>query len=261
MRAAGLNSYLVKPFGTDKCIALVERVLAEKRLVRYKEASRLYASEGAVQAAEALARSGSLGDVRAKEVDATLLFSDISGFTNMSSKMKPAEVVAILNESFDALCIQIREFGGDIDKFIGDAIMAVFEDRPELDEPHTLRAARAAWAMQQALAAYNARRPDESPLVMRIGLNAGTVVRGDIGSRFVRRDYTCIGDVVNRAQRHESKAPLGGVLLSADLYARIKQHVEVEEMTGITLKGIDHPVSAYVLKGFKSSQSPNPGNA
>jgi two-component system, sensor histidine kinase ChiS len=252
MRAAGLNSYLVKPFGTDKCIALVERVLAEKRLARYKEASRLYTSQGAVEAAEALARSGSLGDVRAKEVDATLLFSDISGFTNMSSKMQPAEVVSILNESFDALCIQIREFGGDIDKFIGDAIMAVFEDRPEFTEPHTLRATRAAWAMQQALAAYNAKRNDDSPLVMRIGLNAGVVVRGDIGSRFVRRDYTCIGDVVNRAQRHEAKAPLGGVLLSADLYPRVREHVEVEEMTGITLKGIDHPVSAFILKGFRS---------
>jgi CheY-like chemotaxis protein/class 3 adenylate cyclase len=251
MRAAGLKSYLVKPFGTDKCIALVERVLAERRLALYKEASRLYTSEGAVQAAEALARSGSLGDIRAKEVDATLLFSDISGFTNMSSKMKPAEVVAILNESFDALCIQIRQFGGDIDKFIGDAIMAVFENRPEFTEPHTIRAARAAWAMQQALTDYNARRNDDSPLIMRIGLNSGNVVRGDIGSRFVRRDYTCIGDVVNRAQRHEAKAPLGGILLSADLYARIKEQVEVDEMTGITLKGIDHPVSAYVLKGFR----------
>lgn len=255
MRAAGLSSYLVKPFGTDKCIALVERVLAEKRLARYKEASRLYTSEGAVQAAEALARSGSLSDVRAKEVDATLLFSDISGFTYMSSKMKPSEVVAILNESFDALCVQIKEFGGDIDKFIGDAIMAVFEERPEFTEPHTLRAARAAWAMQQSLTQYNAlRNPSgDSPLIMRIGLNSGTVVRGDIGSRFVRRDYTCIGDVVNRAQRHESKAPLGGVLLSADLYARIAEHVVVEEMTGITLKGIDHPVSAYVLKGFRET--------
>lgn len=261
MRAAGLNSYLVKPFGTDKCIALVERVLAEKRLARYKEASRLYQSEAAVQAAEAMARSGDLGQVRAEKVDATLLFSDISGFTNMSSKMAPAEVVAILNESFDALCVQIREFGGDIDKFIGDAIMAVFVDKPVFDEPHTLRAARAAWAMQQALERYNARRGDDSPLVMRIGLNSGTVVRGDIGSRFVRRDYTCIGDVVNRAQRHEAKAPLGGVLLSADLYARVREHVEAEEMAGITLKGIDHPVSAYVLKGFRHAIEPSGGHA
>jgi CheY-like chemotaxis protein/class 3 adenylate cyclase len=250
MRAAGLTSYLVKPFGPDKCVAIVERVLAESRLARYKEASRLYISEGAVQAAEQLSRGGSLGDIRARETDATLLFSDISGFTNMSSKMTPAEVVAILNEAFDSLCIVIKDFGGDIDKFIGDAIMAVFETRTDFDQGHELRAARAAWGMQRALDVFNAKKPHEAPLVMRIGLNCGPVVRGDIGSRFVRRDYTCIGDVVNRAQRHESKAPLGGVLLSRDLYHRIADQVVVEEMPGITLKGIDEPVSAYILKGF-----------
>jgi DNA-binding response OmpR family regulator len=250
MRAAGLTSYLIKPFSTDKCIAIVERVLAESRLSRYKQASRLYISEGGVRAAEELSRTtGGMGEVRAREVDATLLFSDISGFTSMSSRMTPGEVVAILNQSFDALCIVIKEQGGDIDKFIGDAIMAVFEDRPELDEPHALRAVRAAWGMQQALGAFNATR--ETPLVMRIGLNAGQVVRGDIGSRFVRRDYTCIGDVVNRAQRHESKAPLGGVLMSASVFDRVAAHVEAEEMTGLTFKGIDTPQSAWVLKGLR----------
>lgn len=250
MRAAGLTSYLVKPFGPDKCVAIVERVLAEARLARYKEASRLYISEGAVRAAEELGASGRFEETRAKEVDATLLFSDISGFTNMSARMTPAEVVAILNESFDALCQVIKEEGGDIDKFIGDAIMAVFETRPEFVDPHELRAARAALRMQEALAEFNRKKGWAEPLMMRIGLNSGVVVRGDIGSRLVRRDYTCIGDVVNRAQRHESKAPLGGVLLSQDTYARLRGRVLVEEMSGITLKGIDRPVSAYVLKGF-----------
>ncbi len=248
MRAAGLTSYLVKPFTTDKCIAIVERVLAEARLARYKEASRLYISEGAVQAAEQLSVSGEPYAIRAKEVDATLLFSDISGFTSMSSRMTPGEVVAILNEAFDALCIVIKQQGGDIDKFIGDAIMAVFEDRPDFDDPHPVRATRAAWGMQQALTAFNAER--DPPLVMRIGLNSGPIVRGDIGSRFVRRDYTCIGDAVNRAQRHESKAPLGGVLLSQDTYARVSELVITEEMPGIQLKGIAEPVSGYILKGF-----------
>jgi class 3 adenylate cyclase len=123
--------------------------------------------------------------------------------------------------------------------------------------------------MQRALEAFNARRgtgasgdgradattavsPGAAPLVMRIGLNCGKVVRGDIGSRYVRRDYTCIGDVVNRAQRHEAKCPLGGVLLSSELYTRIRDVVIVERMDGITLKGIDTPVSAYVLKGFST---------
>lgn len=253
MRAAGLTSYLVKPFTTDKCIAIVERVLAESRLARYKEASRLYISEGAVKAAEALSQSREMGETRAREVDATLLFSDISGFTAMSAELSPREVVDILNASFDALCIVIRDQGGDIDKFIGDAIMAVFEDRPERDEPHALRAARAAWGMQRALDAFNEGRPQK--LVMRIGLNAGPIVRGDIGSRFVRRDYTCIGDVVNRAQRHESKCPLGGVLLSKEVHSRIADHVLVEEMPGITLKGIKEPQSAFVLLGFKEEMS------
>jgi DNA-binding response OmpR family regulator len=256
MRAAGLTSYLVKPFGTDKCIAIVERVLAEARLARYKEASRLYISEGAVRAAEALGESREKNAVRAEEVDATLLFSDLSGFTNMSSRMSPREVVDILNDVFDDLCWVIKEQGGDIDKFIGDAIMAVFQAQPGKEERHELRAARAAWGMQAALAAYNARRgvgrdADATPIVMRIGLNAGEVVRGDIGSRHVRRDFTCIGDVVNRAQRHESACPLGGVLLSADLYARLKDEVLVEELPGLKLKGIDTPQSGYVLKGFR----------
>lgn len=248
MRAAGITSYLVKPFGNDKCVAIVERVLAESLLARYKDRSRLYMSEGAVRATEELAKATNFDQVRARNVDASLLFSDISGFTNMSTQMTPAQVVEVLNASFDALCVVIKEHGGDIDKFIGDAIMAVFEDNPLFDEPHALRAARAAWGMQRALAAFNEGR--DPPLVMRIGLNAGPIVRGDIGSRYVRRDYTCIGDTVNRAQRHEAKCPLGGVLLSAALYERIAEHVQVEEIGGIQLKGIDEPVSAFVLKGF-----------
>ena len=107
--------------------------------------------------------------------------------------------------------------------------MAVFEDRPDYDEPHALRAARAAWGMQRALDDVQPRARKAAGHAHRAELR--TIVRGDIGSRFVRRDYTCIGDVVNRAQRHESKCPLGGVLFSADLYARIEGAREVEEMT------------------------------
>ena len=103
--------------------------------------------------------------------------------------------------------------------------------------------------MQRALDVYNAT-VDGPPLVMRIGVNSGPAVRGDIGSQFVRRDYTVIGDTVNRAQRHESKAPKGEVLLSADTYALVADHVKVELLEGLQLKGIDAPVTGYVLKGM-----------
>ena len=253
MRAAGLTSYLVKPFSTDKCIAICERVLAEARLRRYKEASRLYISAGGVRAAEQQAE-GDLFAARAMEIDATLLFSDVSGFTAMSSKMTPAEVIALMNAYFDEMCPRVVEQGGDIDKFIGDAIMAVFVDDARFEEDHALRATRAAFAMQRALAAFNGRRlehdPDATPVRMRIGLNSGPIVRGDLGSRFVRRDFTCIGDNVNRAQRHESASPIDGVLLSQSTYARVERHVVVEEITGIKLKGLAAPVSAYVLKAL-----------
>ncbi|MBI2391989.1 MAG: response regulator [Deltaproteobacteria bacterium] len=256
MRAAGLTSYLVKPFSVDKCIAIVERVLAEARLRRYKEASRLYISAGGVRAAEDQAK-GAMFAARAFEIDATLLFSDLSGFTSMSSKMTAPEVIALMNAYFDEMCPVIVDAGGDIDKFIGDAIMAVFQDDVRFDEPHALRAARAAWNMQRALDRFNARRreddPEVKPVVMRIGLNCGPLVRGDLGSRYVRRDFTCIGDTVNRAQRHESACPLGGVLLSQLVYDRLHDRVIAKELPGIKLKGIEQPVSGWVLEGFRGS--------
>ncbi len=254
MRAAGLTSYLVKPFSTDKCVAIVERVLAEARLRRYKEASRLYISAGGVKAAEDQAK-GEMFAARAMELDATLLFSDVSGFTAMSSKMSAPEVIALMNAYFDEMCPVIVAEGGDIDKFIGDAIMAVFQDDLGFDEAHVLRAARAAWRMQRALDGFNERRKAADaaakPVVMRIGVNCGPLVRGDLGSRYVRRDFTCIGDTVNRAQRHESACPLGGVLLSQVAYDRIKEHVIAEELPGIKLKGLTDPVSGWVLQGFR----------
>jgi DNA-binding response OmpR family regulator len=248
MRAAGLTAYLVKPFGADKLVALVERMLAERRLRAYKDASRLYISKAAVRAAEQQAVGGLYG-FRAEEADRTILFSDLAGFTAMSAKRTPGEVVEHLNGYFDAMCPVIQSQGGDIDKLIGDAIMAIFEDDPERPENHALRAVRAAWEMQRALDVFNATS-EGVPLQMRIGINTGPCVRGDLGSRYFRRDFTVIGDAVNRAQRHESNAPKGGVLLSETTYALVKDFVLARETEGIALKGIEKPVSAYVLEGF-----------
>jgi DNA-binding response OmpR family regulator len=248
MRAAGLTAYLVKPFSADKCVAMVERMLAERRLRAYKDASRLYISQAGVKAAEAQA-DGDMFGYRVSEGTMSVLFSDLAGFTSMSAKMEAGDVVEKLNGYFDAMCPVIQARGGDIDKFIGDAIMAVFEDAPEHDESHAVRAARAAWEMQRALDVFNATIEGD-PLVMRVGVNSGPCVRGDLGSRFVRRDYTVIGDTVNRAQRHESNCPKGGVLLSADTYALVEAFVKVEPLEGLKLKGIDEPVTGYVLQGF-----------
>jgi DNA-binding response OmpR family regulator len=245
MRAVGLTSYLVKPFSVDKCIAIVERVLAERRLIAYKEASRLYISDGAVRAAESAAKSGSLDRdaVRAEAREMAVLFSDICGFTSMSTSMQPMEVVELLNSFFDVMCPVLKAEAADIDKFIGDAIMALFDELPDGD-PAPLRAVRAALAMQAALREWN--QHSQRQLMIRIGVNMGPVVRGDIGSKHVRRDYTVIGDVVNRAQRFESSAPKGGVLVGERTYLSTRDAIEYEPRLGIQLKGVAEPVNAYV---------------
>jgi DNA-binding response OmpR family regulator len=248
MRAAGLTSYLVKPFSVDKCVAMVERVLAERRLLAYKEASRLYISDGAVRAAEEAARDHDVYRVRAEERDVAVLFSDICGFTTMSCNMEPTEIVEVLNGFFDVMCPILKSEAADIDKFIGDAIMAIFEDLPGGD-PAPLRAVRAGLAMQAGLSRWNAETNRE--LAIRIGVNTGPVVRGDIGSRHVRRDYTVIGDVVNRAQRFESNAPRGGVLVGERTYLSTRDQIDYEPRPNLKLKGVDQLVTAYVALRLK----------
>jgi DNA-binding response OmpR family regulator len=250
MRAAGATAYLVKPFAQDKCIATVERTLAERRLSAYKEASKVYISAGAKRAAEERAASGDMSSARAEEGVMSVLFSDICSFTVLSGTLAARDVIALLNQYFDVLCPIVLDEGGDIDKFIGDAIMAIFPELPGR-EPAPLRAVRAGVAMQAAMPFFNEGRAN--PIAMRIGVNTGPLVRGDMGY-FARRDYTVIGDTVNRAQRYESNAPHGGVLVSRSTYEVVKDWVEAEEKPGLKLKGVATPETGYVIKSVRPKE-------
>ena len=247
MRAAGASAYLVKPFAQDKCIAMVERTLAERRLLAYKEASSLFISEGARRAAEQRAVAGEIHDVRADEQVMAVMFSDLVGFTQMSQKLSPREVIELLNDYFDLMCPIVVDHGGDIDKFIGDAIMAVFEERRDR-EPAAVRAVRAALAMQAEMPGFNHGRPVQ--LAMRIGVNTGPLVRGDLGSRAFRRDYTVIGDTVNQANRYETRCPSGGVLVSQSTRDVLGDRAVVRAVPGLELKGVDRPVTGFVVESL-----------
>ncbi len=247
MRAAGASAYLVKPFSQDKCIALVERTLAERRLIAYKEASSLFISEGARAAAEDRAMRGETLAFRADLRNVSVMFSDLVGFTPMSATMTAPELITLLNDYFDVMCPIVKQHGGDIDKFIGDAIMAIY-DEVRGQPPPAIRAVRAALAMQAAMPAFNAGRGIQ--LSMRIGINTGPVVRGDLGSRVVRRDYTVIGDTVNQANRYEQKCPHDAVLVSASTRAVLGPAATVREVTGLQLKGVAEPVTGYVVESI-----------
>jgi CheY-like chemotaxis protein len=252
MRAAGASAYLVKPFSQDKCQALVERTLAERRLIAYKEASALFISEGARAAAEDRALRGETLAFRADEQNVSVMFSDLVGFTPMSATMTAPELITLLNDYFDVMCPIVKQNNGDIDKFIGDAIMAIF-DEVRGQPPPAVRATRAALQMQAAMAPFNKAR--HCNLSMRIGVNTGPVVRGDLGSRVFRRDYTVIGDTVNQANRYEQKCPHGGVLVSASTRAVLGDKATVEPVQGLQLKGVAEPVTGYVVKTIADEEN------
>jgi adenylate cyclase len=249
MKTAGAVGYIGKPFEPDKVVALVERVLAEQRLKAEKARIRELVADDAVAQAVREIRLGKRSMALTENM--TLLFSDLKGFSTMCTRLSAEVVVDLLNGYFDAMIPPIRNNLGDVDKFIGDAIMARFRDPDEeVREPSPLRAIRAALDMQEALRRYNRSQPGDRQLHMRIGINYGQVVIGSIGAKS-RRDFTTIGDEVNRAQRLESNARVDGVCIAENTYQLVRDQVRAEpRQERIQLKGIAEPVQVYDVLGI-----------
>jgi len=184
---------------------------------------------------------------------ATILFSDIRSFTSISEKMDAKSLVALLNEYFTEMVDVVIKEDGVVDKYIGDAIMAVF-GAPVMKKDDPLHAVRAAVGMRKALAHLNEKLKERGmkPLRTGIGIHTGEVVAGNIGSE-KRMEYTVIGDTVNLASRLESSTKeLGApVLISDDTYQLVKDHIDARAVKEITVKGREKPVMTYEVLGLK----------
>jgi len=163
--------------------------------------------------------------------EVTILFSDIRGFTKLISSMPADHVGEMLNSYFSVLVDAIFRHDGTVDKFIGDAILAVFGS-PEADPDHYAKAVRAAMDMQSAISALNQTRSSKGQTTcdMGIGIHCGEVLHGFIGTQD-RMEFTVVGDPVNRAARYCSGAAAGEVLISPDLYQHVWRDAEVEPCT------------------------------
>ena len=185
-----------------------------------------------------------LPTTRERRQDVSVLFGDLESFTSFAERSSPGEVAEVLNAYWGtAAPLLTREFGGEIEKFIGDGIVATFNSRG--DQPdHALRASRAALALQRAVA----RLADEQPgwPRLRIGVNSGEVVLREIGGDG-HVAYALVGDTVNTGARLESLAPAGGVMIGASTHAQLPDDALVEARTGLRLRGKDDLVDAYVL--------------
>ena len=176
-------------------------------------------------------------------VQATIVFLDICGFTALAEKMPPTDVVGLLNTYFDIVVKEFIAQDGHVDKFMGDAVMAVFRGEHHLD-----RAIDAALSARAALQNSNTPLPigfDYRPEVS-IGVNTGEVVSGNIGSASLKRlDYTVIGDVVNMSQRLQSAAKAGQVIISEAVYLQVKESFQCQYIDEVVLKNKAQPVKIY----------------
>src|SRR5438874_1845086 len=189
------------------------------------------------------------GDLR----PVTILFADIRGFTRLSEVLPPEKLVAAINGCFEVLDQAIAHYGGEVDKFIGDAVMATF-GAPVAHDDDPRRAVLAALDMQTAISRLNARLRKQigCELEMRIGINTGVVLAGPIGSKR-KRAFTVMGDAVNVAARLEHAAPVGSILIGEATRAYLGNAFRLRMRRSVRIRGKDSPVHSYVVLGQATS--------
>lgn len=244
---AGAEDYVSKTSSMDELLARIDSVLrrvGEARRVRSVFAR--YTSEAVVE--EVLSKpEGVFLDGERRET--TILFADLRRFTPLAESLAPEQTVRVLNEVLGRLADAVLAFGGTLDKFLGDGLMAVWGapvQRPD-DALRALQAARRMIRSVEELRSGPAARAEPelfSSLQIGVGLNTGWVVAGNVGSA-VRTEYTCIGDAVNVASRLCGHAEPGDILLGERTYALVSEHARFEPLAPVQLKGKSQPVPVW----------------
>jgi adenylate cyclase len=251
---SGADDFLSKPVNREELLTRVKSLLRIKALHDEVETKNhllrnlfgRYVS--AEVAAEIVADPGRHLRLGGDKREVTVLFGDLRGFTPLAEQLDPQDVVDILNSYLKLVIDAVFEFRGTLDKFRGDGFMAFF-GAPIAREDDPLSAVRCALAIQERLARLAFVKFPEVRLHMGVGINTGIVIAGNIGSER-RTDYTVIGNEVNTAQRFESNAGPGQILITGNTYERVKHAVQVRELGRLRVAGKQEGVEAYdVLSG------------
>lgn len=229
-------------------LVVLEDISREKRM---KAALYRYMTPGvaerALQMGEAALGSGERRDV-------TVLFSDIRGYTGLAEQLGPSEVVALLNAYFETMVEAVFNWNGTLDKFIGDALMAVFGAPLPLEDSHAFAAVCSALEMRDRLKAFNEQssRRQYPPIAIGIGICSGDAIVGNIGSQR-RMEYTTIGDTVNVSARLESLTKEYGCspIVSESTYNDCRDRVWGRELDRLRVKGKSKPVRIYEILDLK----------
>jgi adenylate cyclase len=192
-----------------------------------------------------IAHPESIFEVQKKEL--TIMFTDIKSFTTYSSTMTPDQIQNFLAEYFDAMVQIVFKYEGTVDKYIGDGLM-VFFGAPEPQPDHAIRCVRAGIEMQKKCRELKEKWVKEGlfPLKIRVGINTGEVVVGNMGTR-KKLAYTVLGSDVNLANRLESNAPVEGIMISRRTYELVKDQVPTLPHEPVLVKGLETPIEVYTV--------------
>lgn len=243
----GAFDFITKPINfedlamtMEKTISHVMQIRDTLKAIKENNILKMYVDETVLNFMNSREYESSL--MLNENVEATVAFIDICGFTAISENETPDKVVKLLNSYFDVIVKEIISQGGYVDKFIGDAIMAVFRGEFHLDR-----------AIEACLAVRN--KIDNLPEIsdnisykpkVAIGLNSGEMISGNIGSASLRRlDYTVIGDTVNIAQRLQSSAAPGRILIDETSFNKVKESFNCRLVGEVSLKNKANPVNVY----------------
>ncbi|MFQ6101284.1 MAG: adenylate/guanylate cyclase domain-containing protein [Anaerolineae bacterium] len=228
---------------------LTERRQLEARMRRIRQTFERYVAPAVVERLLSNPKSVRLGGVR-QEV--TSFYADIRGFTAFSERTSPEFQIEVLNRHLTLAAGAIMAQEGTLDKFVGDGAMAIF-NTPVPQEDHALRAVRAAVATQHGVREQHVQMDEQERLHFGIGIAVGEAVVGNIGSAVVQ-SFTAIGDCVNFSARLSGLAGPDQILISAEVYERVKEHVEANFIGYVQVKGHSQPDPVYEVLGLKEEE-------
>lgn len=231
----------------DLMVTLAQQAAVMLENVRfYEQQTRLFHQYVSTNVADQLMLNPTLATLGGQRQTVTILFADIENFTPYAESHNPEELITVLNIYLGLAADAVLECGGTLDKFMGDAVMAIF-NAPLPQPDHVARAARAALRMQQMVAEYHRLSAGGERLAFRVGIHTGEAVVGNIGTQQVR-NYTTIGDVVNTAKRIQEVAGAGEILVSAEVQHSLGASLPLLALGEVFLKGKTRPQPLYRLR-------------
>lgn len=248
--SSGADDYLTKPFSARELLARIETRLRAKtesdslRETR-KHIQDTFARFVSPSVVEKLLKDPARVKLGGQLQPITVMFADLQNFTTISETTPPEELLNVLNAHHELVVGLIQDHGGTIDKFVGDAVMALY-NTPLEQEDHVMRAVMTAMAIQDALPRFHEQLPPEFQMEINIGLHTGLAVVGNVGAPHIM-NFTAVGDTVNVAARLQSQGHNGQIIVSQSVYEVVKDYVQARLIGPTMLKGRAEAITVYEI--------------